>query len=84
VLAASWQLGTEWRRAPRLQLGLAMADEARSPLDDSATLGTNGTVAFRKKAFVTRRWGLEVGGLALSVVHACMRPLCQHVPPLSV
>lgn len=60
MLAAEWELGNSWRKAPRLQLGLAVADDVQSGVDDGATLGGDGTVAFRKKAFVTRRWGVEV------------------------
>jgi hypothetical protein len=63
VLAAEWELGSNWRRMPRLQLGLAVSDDVQSSVDDGATLSNDGTVAFRKKAFVTRRWGVEVGGM---------------------
>jgi hypothetical protein len=60
VLAASWELGSNWRKLPRLQLGLAVADDVQSTVDDGATLSNDGTVAFRKKMFLTRRWGVEV------------------------
>jgi len=60
VLAAEWELGSNWRKVPRLQLGLAVADDVQSSVDDGATLSNNGTVAFRKKMYVTRRWGVEV------------------------
>lgn len=62
VLAAEWELGSNWRKVPRLQLGLAVADDVQSSVDDGATLSNNGTVAFRKKMYVTRRWGVEVRG----------------------
>lgn len=62
VLAAEWELGSNWRRVPRLQLGLAAAEDVQSTsMDDGATLGSDGKVNFRKKVFVTRRWGVEVG-----------------------
>ena len=48
---------------PSLQIGLAVADDVQSGIDDGATLGSDGTVAFRKKAFVTKRWGLEVSSM---------------------
>jgi hypothetical protein len=69
VLAAQWRLGSNWRQPPRLSVGLGVADEvAYSPLDDGATLSSSGTVAFRKKAFLTRRWGVEVRGGCVCVV----------------
>jgi hypothetical protein len=64
ALAAEWPVGgadgwrDSWRR-PRLQLGLSV-DDAPSSNDDGATLTSNGSLAFRKKLFVTRRWGVEV------------------------
>jgi hypothetical protein len=64
VLAAEWELGSNWRKVPRLQLGLAVADDGQSCVDDGATLSNDGAVAFRKKMFVTRRWGLEVSAPA--------------------
>lgn len=60
VLAAEWELGSNWRKVPRLQVGLAVADNVESTVDDGATLSNDGTVAFRKKMFLTRRWGVEV------------------------
>lgn len=60
VLAAEWELGSNWRKVPRLQLGLAVADDVQSTVDDGATLSNDGTVGFRKKLFLTRRWGVEV------------------------
>jgi hypothetical protein len=64
VLAAEWPVGgaDNWRdswRRPRLQLGLSV-DDAPSSNDDGATLTSNGSLAFRRKVFVTRRWGVEV------------------------
>jgi hypothetical protein len=64
VLAAEWPVGgadgwrDSWRR-PRLQLGLSV-DDTPSSNDDGATLTSNGSLAFRRKVFVTRRWGVEV------------------------
>jgi hypothetical protein len=63
VLAAEWELGSNWRKVPRLQVGLAVADDVQSTVDDGATLSNDGMAAFRKKMFVTRRWGVEVRGL---------------------
>lgn len=60
AISAEWELGSNWRKVPRLQLGLAVTDDVQSMVDDGATLSNDGTVAFRKKMFVTRRWGLEV------------------------
>uniref|UniRef100_A0A383VY41 Uncharacterized protein n=1 Tax=Tetradesmus obliquus TaxID=3088 RepID=A0A383VY41_TETOB len=66
VLAAEWPVGgvdgwrDSWRR-PRLQLGLSV-DDTPSSNDDGATLTSNGSLAFRRKVFVTRRWGVEVDG----------------------
>lgn len=80
VLAAEWRVDRHspleaWRR-PRLQLGLAAdaadGDGSRSgaALDDGAALAPDGTLSFRRKAFVTRHWGLEVDGTArCSIAH---------------
>lgn len=65
VIAAEWQIGSvrdDWRNwsRPRLQLGFAV-DDSPSTTDDGWNVNTNGSVSFRKKAYLTKRWGLEVG-----------------------